>query len=97
VYPRAVVAEDGESKEHVHVRQPVSGLLAAGVAGNKTAPAIGANLVISFCPNSKQACDTQCVVTNDNCGLSVRAKTTRNSKIQAVLSRAPHPRFSSQI
>ena len=31
-YPRAVVAEDGESKEPVRVRQPVAGLVAAGVA-----------------------------------------------------------------
>jgi hypothetical protein len=32
VQPRAVVAEDGEAKELVRVRQPVTGLLAAGVA-----------------------------------------------------------------
>jgi hypothetical protein len=32
VYPRAVVAEDGKAEEPVHVRQPVAGLLSAGVA-----------------------------------------------------------------
>ena len=32
VYPRAVVAEDGKAKEPVRVRQPVAGLLSAGVA-----------------------------------------------------------------
>jgi hypothetical protein len=78
-------------------RRPCQGLENGEGVINKAAPAIGANLVISFCPNIKQTCDTQCVVTNDNCGLSVRAKSTRNSKIQDVLSRAPHPRFSSQI
>ena len=39
------------------------------------------------------AAHTQCVVSNDTCDLSVRAESTRNSQIQAVLSRAPHHRM----
>ena len=92
-FPQIRDKQTGVTEIKHHLVRPCQGLENGEGVINKAAPAIGANLVISFCPNNKQTCDTQCVVTNDNCGLSVRAKFTRNSKIQAVLSRAPHHRM----
>ena len=67
----------GETLKRLRWKCPCQGLQNGEGAINKAAPTIGANLVISFCPNNKQACDTQCVFLNDNCGLSVRAKSPK--------------------
>jgi hypothetical protein len=77
---------------------PLPGACERGRCDQQGCTWIGANIVISFCPNSKTNLRHAVRYYKRHCGLSVRAKFTRNSKILGcALSSTPSSNLLSYL